>query len=366
MACFMIALPAGGGSVVDYFSALGRELASRGHRVIILIDGQRRDEVSEGSNPSILTWPSKRPTHWPDAVFLHRLIGRHRPSCIVGNFSAVSLCTLVGWLDRVPVRIAWIHTSARQIDQDWPVPPLKRAYQVRRRRLILRLATLHMAVSEPMKAELQSMYGVPARKIRVHHFLIADPPATLPPIRRGLVVCAGRQDPSKGQDVLVRAIPAIKAARPDAVVEFLGGGSTLERNKALAASLQLGDACRFLGALSHRETLEKMASAAVVAVPSFYDAFPLVNVEAASVGTPVVGSAVGGMGEMVVDGKTGFLVPPGDSAALSERIISILGDDALREKLGLAARELFRSSYSMRNMSKHADLFESFVGAGSS
>jgi glycosyltransferase involved in cell wall biosynthesis len=362
MSCFIIATLGGGGSLFDYFSALGRELDSRGHRVIILVDGQHHEAEDTEHNPSILTWPSARATEWRDARFLHALIKRHRPACIIGNFSAVNICTLVGWLDRVPARVAWGHTVMKAVVMDTAMPRWKLEYLVRRKRLILKCATHHMAVCEALTEELQSTFGVPKARIRVFRFLLPDPQPVNVPIRRNVVLCASRHDPCKGQSVLIQAVPLIRAACPDAIVEFLGTGSMRGANESLAASLGVQDACRFLSALPQPQLRERMASAACMAVPSLADAFPLVNIEAASVGTPVVGSAVGGIKEMIIDGETGFLVPPDDPRALAEKIVLILKSEDLRNRLGRAARERFETTFSMRNMPQHADFFESIIG----
>jgi glycosyltransferase involved in cell wall biosynthesis len=360
---FIIATIGGGGSLFDYFSALGAELASRGHRVIILLDGQRRDAVNEESNPSILTWPSKRPTGWPDARFLHALIKRNRPSCIIGNFSAVNICTIVGWFHRVPVRIAWSHTAVGQIMQDRMVPQWKFAYLMRRRRYVLKLATHVMAVSEDLVKEQQSAYGVPVDKIHLFRFLLPDPPPPRGTLRPNVVVCASRLHPSKGQDVLIRALALARESCPQAMVEFLGGGPMRGEYESLAASLRVADACRFLGAVPQPEVRERMASAAAVALPSRDDAFPLVSIEAASVGAPVIGSAVGGIKEMIIDGATGFLVPPGEPEALARKIILLLEDGELRRRLGEGARARFDDLFSFKNMPKHADFFENLIGS---
>jgi glycosyltransferase involved in cell wall biosynthesis len=362
MSCFIIATLGGGGTLFDYFSALGRELDSRGHRVIILVDGQHREAEDTEHNPSILTWPSARATEWRDARFLHALIKRHRPACIISNFSAVNICTLVGWLDRVPARVSWSHTLMRQIVRDVAMPRWKREYLVRRKRLVLKCVTHHMAVCEALTEELQSTFGVPKDRIRIVRFLLPDPQPVNAPIRRNVVLCPSRHDPSKGQSVLIQAVPLIRAACPDAIVEFLGTGSVRGANESLAASLDVQDACRFLSALPQPQLRERMASAACVAMPSLDDAFPLVNIEAASVGTPVVGSAVGGIKEMIIDGETGFLVPPDDPRALAEKIVLILKSEDLRNRLGRAARERFETTFSMRNMPQHADFFESIIG----
>ncbi len=362
MSCFIIATIGGRGSLFDYFSALGTELISRGHRVIILLDGQDRRAEDAGHDPSILTWPSLRATEWRDARFLHALIERHRPACIISNFSAVTICTLVGWLDRVPARVAWSHTLMRPIAMDVTIPRWKLRYLVRRRGYVAKFATHHITASEALAKELQSTFGVPAARIRILRFLLPDPPAIHVPIRRNVVLCPSRHDPCKGHSVLIRAVPFIRVACPDITIEFLGKGSMRGANESLAASLGVQDACRFLDAVPQLKVRELMASAALVAVPSLDEAFGLVNVEAASVGTPVVGSAVGGMPEVIIDGETGFLVPPDDPRALAEKIVLILKSEDLRRRLGRAARERFESTFSMRNMPEHADFFESIVG----
>jgi glycosyltransferase involved in cell wall biosynthesis len=84
-------------------------------------------------------------------------------------------------------------------------------------------------------------------------------------------------------------------------------------------------------------------------------------VEASSAGVPVVASNTGGIPEIVVDGETGFLVPPGDPRALAEKIILLLKNEDLRRRFGKAARARFESAFSVRNVSRHADFFESLL-----
>jgi glycosyltransferase involved in cell wall biosynthesis len=84
----------------------------------------------------------------------------------------------------------------------------------------------------------------------------------------------------------------------------------------------------------------------VVAVPSHREGFGVACAEAMAHGRPVVASAVGGLLDLVVDGETGLLVPPGDVAALRAALESLLGDEALRRRLGEAARERVRTHFS--------------------
>jgi hypothetical protein len=100
-----------------------------------------------------------------------------------------------------------------------------------------------------------------------------------------------------------------------------------------------------------------MAAAAVCTAPSRAEAFGLVNVEAQSVGTPVVASRVGGIPEIVRDCVTGYLVPPGDSSALAQAIVRLLKNGEA-EQFGARAREHFRASFSLENIPRHASTLE--------
>jgi glycosyltransferase involved in cell wall biosynthesis len=94
-----------------------------------------------------------------------------------------------------------------------------------------------------------------------------------------------------------------------------------------------------LGMVPHDELLRLYKRAAVVACPSRREGFGVACLEAMAAGRPVVASAVGGLRDLVVDGETGLLVPPGDVAALRAALERLLADTGLRERLGRAARE---------------------------
>src|SRR5205823_4998663 len=97
-----------------------------------------------------------------------------------------------------------------------------------------------------------------------------------------------------------------------------------------------------LGWVPHDELLRLYERAAVVACPSYREGYGIACAEAMAHGRPVVASAVGGLRDLVVDGETGLLVPPGDVAALRKALERLLGDADLRARLGAAARERAR------------------------
>jgi glycosyltransferase involved in cell wall biosynthesis len=105
-----------------------------------------------------------------------------------------------------------------------------------------------------------------------------------------------------------------------------------------------------------------MAAADVVVVPSRDEAFGIVNVESLAVGTPVVASRVGGISEIVRDGRDGFLVPPDDPAALADRLSTLLCDANLRRTMAGSARRRFVDTYELEtNIPRLAEWCEDLV-----
>ena len=361
MATFFIAAIHGRGTLSRYFHALGSELAGRGHRVVIIVDGRALDEVDETGNPSVVTWPSAAPTKWRDAMFMRSLIKRYRPRCIISNFSAVNICSIVGFIYRVRARASWGRTISSAIEMDESVPRWKRFLLNRRRRIVYRFATHLIANSGAMREDMVRTFNVPAEKIEIIHSLFQDPPYDPSMPRERRVVFVGRMSPSKGIDVLLHALVRVKEACPDVTVELIGDGPVRGRCEELADALGVGGMCRFTGAVPIDTVYERLSSAALQVTPSFHEAFGNINVEGHSVGLPVVASDVGGISEVVIDGGTGLLVPRGDEEALANGIIRLMRDDETRERMGRAARERFEQTFSVRHIGRQADFFEGLV-----
>jgi glycosyltransferase involved in cell wall biosynthesis len=168
----------------------------------------------------------------------------------------------------------------------------------------------------------------------------------------GVFVAAtiGRISAWKGQEVLARALaePALAAAGAIGVVagDAWPGEEGAERDlRALAGSLGLGDRLRLVG---FRDDLETVLGAAdVVVVPSTQpDPLPNAALEAAAAGCCVVAADHGGLPEIVRDGETGVLVPPGDAGALARALAALAGDPATGVRLGSAAAYDVRGRFS--------------------
>ncbi len=157
------------------------------------------------------------------------------------------------------------------------------------------------------------------------------------------ILFVGRIDPIKGIDVLVDALSGLRTALWQTAPPHLwvvGGGTSDPGMPALierARSLNVFDAISFVGSVPHTDLLPWYRAADVVAVPSFYESFGLVAVEAMASGTPVVASRAGGLAFTITDGVSGFLVPPNDPPALAGALSRVLTDCALRDRLGAGA-----------------------------
>jgi glycosyltransferase involved in cell wall biosynthesis len=162
------------------------------------------------------------------------------------------------------------------------------------------------------------------------------------PVAR-VVLGAGRFSPEKGFGVLVEAARDICAAHPDAGVVLFGEGALRGDLERQVRDLNLTDRVVLPG---FRTDLDSLIGAAdVVVLPSYTEGLPNVALEASAAGVPVVATAVGGTPEAVADGETGLLVPPGNPAALAERVNRLLSEPATRAEFGANGRERMRAQF---------------------
>jgi D-inositol-3-phosphate glycosyltransferase len=166
-----------------------------------------------------------------------------------------------------------------------------------------------------------------------------------------VLMFAGRIQPLKAPDVLLRAVAVLLEETPSLrsrlVVPVVGGpsGTGLEHPESLAqlaTELGLDDVVRFVPPVAQAELAQWCAAATLVAVPSYNESFGLVAAEAQATGTPVIGAAVGGLMTVIRDGHGGLLVDshePRDWARAMRRVIE---DDALRSRLQVGAVEQAR------------------------
>jgi len=170
-----------------------------------------------------------------------------------------------------------------------------------------------------------------------------------------MLLFVGRIEPLKGVDTLLRAMALLAHECPswagNICVAIIGGdpntteNEELERLKAIRAELGITDLVTFLGARDQDKLHHYYSAAEMVIMPSHYESFGMVALEAMACGTPVIASDVGGLGYLVRDGETGLHVPNGNPAALASAIARLVEDHELRQRMGRRAH-LYAQQYS--------------------
>lgn len=227
---------------------------------------------------------------------------------------------------------------------------------------VMRLADKLIAATPLEKNQMTWLYGAATDKIA-----IVPPGVDLErfrPLDQGearrrigvppnhlMILFVGRIQPLKGIDTLIRALALVKqrepAVAPNICVSIIGGDpnpdSELEltefaRLESLRASLGLGDLVTFLGAKDQDTLVYYYSAAEILVMPSHYESFGMVALEAMACGTPVIASDVGGLSFSIEDGFNGYLVPGRNPQAMADKIILLLKHRILRDQLGEQAR----------------------------
>lgn len=170
----------------------------------------------------------------------------------------------------------------------------------------------------------------------------------------GLILFVGRLVEKKGVALLLDAFAAVKAAVPEARLRVIGDGPLAPKLRRRAEVLGLGDSVAFAGALPAAEVAAQMRCAWLLAAPSLVagdgdsEGLPNAIVEAAASGLPAVASDHVGIPEAVAHDRSGFLVPEGQVPPLAHRLIALLRDTDLRERMSRAARALAEERFDLR------------------
>ncbi|MEL6788072.1 MAG: glycosyltransferase family 1 protein [Cyanobacteria bacterium J06607_15] len=178
-----------------------------------------------------------------------------------------------------------------------------------------------------------------------------------------LVMYAGRFDERKGIETLVRAVAREEVKHHENLKLMIVGGSTpgakdgIEKNRIteIVEELGIADITEFTGRVKHEDLAYYYAAADVCVVPSHYEPFGLVAIEAMASRTPVIASNVGGLKFSVADYKTGLLVPPQDEIAFAKAIDAVLADDQWRQELGENARKRVETKFSWNGVASQLD-----------
>jgi len=210
-------------------------------------------------------------------------------------------------------------------------------------------AQLHWLYAADMSKVVTIPPGVDLNRFRPIPKSIAKEEVGIPADKRNILF-AGRIEPLKGVDTLLKAIALIQKQAPETVVDvdvtIIGGDPWSEtpddemaRLQEMREDLGVSDIVTFLGAKDQDILPAYYAAAELVVMPSHYESFGMVALEAMAMGTPVIASEVGGLAFLVQDGINGFHVPSRDPEALAERIFTLLNDKDCRQHLGRQAKK---------------------------
>jgi glycogen(starch) synthase len=263
----------------------------------------------------------------PDVVHAHDWLVAH---------AAITLRELAG----VPL-VATIHATEAGRHGGWLSVPLNR--QVHSVEWWLaNAADALVTCSQAMREEVAGLFDVDPDGITVLHNGIDASgwvaPAHDPAPGRPTLVTFGRLEWEKGIQDVIAALPAIRRAHPGTRLAVAGTGSHAAWLAQRARAARVRRAVTMLGHVDDAALVDLLAHASAVVLPSRYEPFGIVALEAAAVGAPLVASRAGGLGEVVLDGVTGLSFDPGDVAGCAHAVIAALDDPDAAARRAVTAR----------------------------
>jgi len=273
-----------------------------------------------------------RESDWrPEVVHAHDWLVAH---------AAIGLADLTG----APL-VATLHATEAGRHGGWLSAPLnQQVHSVEW--WLARRADIVVTCSQAMRAEVAGLFDLDRADVAVVHNGIAatgwDRPRELPEGPPTLLYL-GRLEWEKGIHDLIAALPAIRRAHPQTRLLLAGTGSCIDWLADRARAARVRRAVTLLGHVDDAALGSLLAAASAVVLPSRYEPFGIVALEAAAVGVPLVASRAGGLGEVVVDGVTGLSFDPGDVRGIAAAVVAALDDpDAATERAAAARDRLGR------------------------
>jgi glycogen(starch) synthase len=352
------------GGLAAHVDGLSRALSRQGHEVVVLTlhhpDVPERYEV-EGvrvlRSHADLPWlpPENFIAHMASAnhqlVQLSTALGSWEPDLVhahdwLAAWAGDTLHALYG----VPL-VATIHATEKGRNGGH-VPPGQPAGIHAVEWWLTYQANRVIACSRYMVEEVEASFDLPPDKIFEVPNAV-DPaewrPPDPPPVRGEdgpLLVSWGRLQYEKGFQFLVEAMASLRRRVPGIHLVIAGRGSHLSELEALAQFLGVADIVEFAGFVPDDELKGLLHRASCVVVPSLYEPFGIVALEALAAGAPLVAAASGGMAEVLEGTDAGLLVPPGDAGSLAQAVERMLHEPGLAQASAAAGERLVTSAYS--------------------
>jgi glycogen(starch) synthase len=352
------------GGLAAHVDGLSRGLVRQGHEVVVLTlhhhdvaDDYVRDGVRVLRARADLPWlpPENFVAQMASAnhrlVQLSRAFAGWRPDLVHAHDWLVSWAgDTLHELFGVPL-VATIHATERGRNGGH-VPPGQPAAIHAVEWWLTYQANRVIACSRFMVDEIVAGFDLPTDKIdEVPNGVDPEvwaPPSPAPPRGEGgpLIVAWGRLQYEKGFQYLIEAMASLRRRVPGIHLVIAGRGSYLAELEGLAQFLGVADIVRFAGFVTDPELRDLLHRASCVAIPSLYEPFGIVALEALAAEAPLVAASAGGMGEVLEGTGAGLLVPPGDAGSLSFAIERVLTEPVLAASARAAGHRLVYDRYS--------------------
>jgi glycosyltransferase involved in cell wall biosynthesis len=157
----------------------------------------------------------------------------------------------------------------------------------------------------------------------------------------------GRLAVVKGLPILLASLAKLKSAHSDFTLTVVGDGSDRSQLEQMTQDLDLTEHVTYVGYQSQTEVRQHMQQTDIFVMSSFAEGVPVVLMEAMAAGVPVVATRIAGVGELVEDGVSGYLVPPGDVDSLHDRIEALMMDTEVRARFGEAGRKKVEQEFNI-------------------
>jgi glycosyltransferase involved in cell wall biosynthesis len=355
------------GGISRFISDVAPELARRGHEVRVfaraqdvatvdLEDGVWVHRLVPTATPGLVAETSVWIDSFATAVAneLDRIDPWWKPDVMYGSLWDVEMLGAARVHPALPI-VPMLATPVAEVaeHEGWldPAHPFHDGYRqlvLLERELVARSACVH-AISEAIVETFQKLYPGALHRDRVEITPIGraddmDGEPTPLPTQKPCVLFIGRLEPRKGIDVFLRAARQLLADHADLAIVVAGDdsrpGPSGKRypDEWSASAGRAANRLVFRGAVGDEELSDLIDASTVVVMPSRYESFGLVAVEAMMHGRPVVASNIGGLAEVVADGETGLLVPVNDTEELTRQIARLIDDPQLALAIGNRGR----------------------------
>ncbi|MEW6183379.1 MAG: glycosyltransferase family 4 protein [Bacillota bacterium] len=343
------------GGPATYVPVMAGALSERGHRVKVLTTSEPHDmKHDDGVFPFPVVRVNRRlPLLRRTVDFTRRVIRLGRDADVIYANGMHLECVLANIFVRKPLVMkivgdeAWERATRKGWTTDgfddfqnrrqkWPAELNKRL-----RSWVTRRADRVIAPSEYLKRNVVD-WGVPEGNCIVVYNAVEPPkavaPAVIPLITPVKLVTVGRLVPWKHVDGIIGSLRSLT----EAGLVLVGDGPERQRLERIAQAQGSIDRIYFTGQRSKDETQSLIAACNIFVLNSSYEGLPHVVVEAMQLGLPVVATAAGGTPEVIKDGETGLLIPPGDNNALSKALVLLIKDTDLRTRLAENAKTVLK------------------------